>query len=454
MATTVDGLVSGLDTTTIINQLIQIQAAPQTRLKSSLTSAQSEVTAFQAVNTKMSALQAAADKVSKLTTWGSATATSSSPDVSVTAASGALIGSVTFSVTQLAAARSTISTQTFSSLSASGAVTDSPIEIHAADGSLRASISPTGTSLADVVQAINSSKDAGVTAAAVQVSPGQYRLQLTATSSGTANDFSVTGSGGSALSSLTFSTVTAPRDAMLHVGDAASGYDVTSSSNTIEGLLPGLTVRVGALAADVTVSTAQDSTAITSAVQAMVDAMNAALSTIRSQTSTGTVGANGTRTGVGGLAGESSMRTLTANLMQAVTHGVGGASLSAWGITTTRDGSVTFNADAFGVALADDPAATRRVFTSTDAASTGFATNVAGLAKRTSSSTGTIAMSIQGRNTTITDLSARIADWDDRLAAGRLALQRQYSALETALGRMQSQATWLSGQISSLGSSQ
>ncbi|GAB3596321.1 flagellar filament capping protein FliD [Angustibacter peucedani] len=451
MATTVDGLVSGLDTTTIINQLMQLQAAPQDRLKSSLSSTQAEITAFQAVNTKMASLQTAADKLGKAATWGSVAASSSSTAVTATATSGALSGSLTFSVKALAAAKASISSQTYTSTTAAGAITDTPLEIHGADGSLRATVTPNGSSLADVVRAINSSTTAGVTAAAVQVSPGTYRLQLTSKTTGTANDFSVTGSGGAALGGLSFDTATAAKDALVHVGDVGAGYDVTSGSNTVEGLMPGLTVKLGGLADGVTVQTTQDTAAVTSAVQGFVDAMNAALSSIKSQSSTGTVTAGGGRAGVGALAGEGSMRTLTTNLLNSITHGVGGKSLSTLGITTSRDGTVSFNSTKFADAMSKDPAGTQAMFASTAASATGVGVSVAALAKGASSSTGSIALSIQGRTSTINDLTKRISDWDDRLSASKKALQRQYSSLETALSKMQSQATWLNGQISSLG---
>ena len=43
-----------------------------------------------------------------------------------------------------------------------------------------------------------------------------------------------------------------------------------------------------------------------------------------------------------------------------------------------------------------------------------------------------------------------IANWDLRLAQRRTTLERQYSALEVALGQLQSQSTWLASQLSSL----
>ncbi|WP_284328131.1 flagellar cap protein FliD N-terminal domain-containing protein [Demequina litorisediminis] len=56
----IDGLASGLDTTAIITQLMQIEAAPQTLLKSKQTTTQNVVTALQAINTKVKSLAEAA----------------------------------------------------------------------------------------------------------------------------------------------------------------------------------------------------------------------------------------------------------------------------------------------------------------------------------------------------------------------------------------------------------
>jgi flagellar hook-associated protein 2 len=45
----------------------------------------------------------------------------------------------------------------------------------------------------------------------------------------------------------------------------------------------------------------------------------------------------------------------------------------------------------------------------------------------------------------------RIDAWDRSLTLRRATLDRQFSALETALSQMQSQSSWLSSQISTLG---
>ncbi|HEX3003207.1 MAG TPA: flagellar filament capping protein FliD [Angustibacter sp.] len=453
MATTVDGLISGLDTTGIITQLMQLQAVPQTRLKTSLSSEQAALSALQSINTRFSGLQTAAEKLQQASTWGAAKASSSSASVTATAASGALAGSVTFSVTQLAAAQSSISGQTFSSLTDTSAITDSSFELHLGSGASAKTVAvnaPADGSLQSLVNAINGTKDAGVRAAAVQVSPGQYRLQLTGTSTGAANTFSLTGTGGAPLTSVSFSDVTSAQDAVLHVGDPAGGYDITSASNTIEGVMPGVTLKVTSKVSDVTINVDTDSDAIASAVQGLVDAANLALTGIQNVSSQGVVGSDGKRTGAGALAGDGLMRQLTSQILSKVTAGVGGQSLSTVGIGVNKDGIVTFDKTKFTAALAADPAGTQAKLTTATTGGTGFADVMQSFANATGGSTGTIAGAITGRQSTIDDLTDRIADWDVRLASRKDALQRQYSALEIALGKLKSQSTWLAGQINQM----
>ncbi len=105
--TSVSGLVSGLDTATIVSQLLQVEAAGQTRLKSKVTNEEKGITAYQSVNTKLAAAKSAADDLGKLSTWRSAKATSTSSTVSATTTNSntTQTGSVTFDVISLAKAQ-------------------------------------------------------------------------------------------------------------------------------------------------------------------------------------------------------------------------------------------------------------------------------------------------------------------------------------------------------------
>src|SRR5207249_9926429 len=118
MATTsVDGLWSGLDTTTIISQLMAIEKQPQDALKTKQTDANQMVAVYQALNTKFAALSSAAQAISRVADWRAMKATSSSPNVTATATAAASTGSLSFTVTQLSRAGSVATTGTVASTS-------------------------------------------------------------------------------------------------------------------------------------------------------------------------------------------------------------------------------------------------------------------------------------------------------------------------------------------------
>ena len=72
MSMSVGGLVSGLDTTTLVRQLVQAEAAPQAALKTRLSIAQAGAVAYRSINTRFDALRTAAEAVLKPETWTAA----------------------------------------------------------------------------------------------------------------------------------------------------------------------------------------------------------------------------------------------------------------------------------------------------------------------------------------------------------------------------------------------
>ena len=104
----IDGLVSGLDTTSIINAIMAQAALPQTNLKNNLALQQAKLLAYQTINTKFAAMQTAADALTSASTWQAMTVTSSSSSVTATASAGAQAGNFTFDVTQLASYQSSV----------------------------------------------------------------------------------------------------------------------------------------------------------------------------------------------------------------------------------------------------------------------------------------------------------------------------------------------------------
>src|SRR5688500_4904444 len=100
------GLISGMDTGSLISQLIAAEGASQTALKSRLSEANKAASAYRTVNTTFLAVTAAAETALKAETWSSTKATSSTSSVAISATSAAASASLSFKVDELAAAHS------------------------------------------------------------------------------------------------------------------------------------------------------------------------------------------------------------------------------------------------------------------------------------------------------------------------------------------------------------
>ncbi len=80
-AVSFSGLASGLDTATLINQLVQLRRAPITRLERRKTGYEAEIKALGTLKTKMLALQEAARKIDAPNEFAALKATSSAEDI-------------------------------------------------------------------------------------------------------------------------------------------------------------------------------------------------------------------------------------------------------------------------------------------------------------------------------------------------------------------------------------
>jgi flagellar hook-associated protein 2 len=432
--TSISGLVSGLDTSTIITQLMQIESQPQTLLKNKVTAEQSAVTSLQTVNARFVALGTAADRLLKADTWKAASVTSSSSVVQASALPTAITGQVALDVTGTAAAHSRRSDEVSGTTAVVAAATG--LDFTTASGTTH--VDTSDTSLAGVVSAINAKSGLGITAQAVQTATGIYRLQLTATKTGTANEFAVAGL------TVADAVATQAANATVTVGTGPGKYTVSSSSNTFTDVLPGVTFTVAGQVSGVTLTTARNSGSIADAVQSMVDSANSTLTEIRNQ-STSTPGTAGAAGSSSPLTGDSVARALQNKLVGAVSNGLsGGGSLAAYGIQISRDGQLTFDRTKFLASYAADPSG---VQTGVQA----FSTTVKGVVTyATDTTVGVLTQAVNGRNDTIKDLNTQVAAWDTRLAKRQESLQRTYTALEVTLGKLKDQASWLTGQIANL----
>lgn len=443
----IDGLASGLNTTDLIRQLMQLERQPQLRIQQARGRNEQSITALQGLNAKFVALKATTTAMTTATGWQPAKATSSNETaVSVSAAAGAPPASLTFDVVQLAVAGSAISPGSASALSdvvASGAT------ISVTKGTDTRSISVGDGSLGAVVKAINDEK-MGVTATAVQVSAGVYKLQLSSTTTGAGTSVSVAAGSFTATTLGDVVELAKAQDAVLNVG-GTNPYTVTRSSNTFSDLLDGVTMTLKAPATGVKVEVTGDTAAMTTQIAKLVEGANAVLSDIKKHT---TYDATAKKGGV--LVGDGLVRSLQGRVLRefaaGVTVGTTTYSAADFGITVERDGTIKLDQAKFEAAYEKDPATAEAVL----GGAAGLAGRLEALAetatkpKSTTTDIGLVTGAIDSRERERTRFDASIASWDQRLELRERTLIRQFSALETALSQAQSQGQWLASQLAGL----
>ncbi len=104
------GLISGLDHTSIIEQLLSVESQPITRLQTRMSSIDAQKTAYLDISARLTALLARFSVLGRTSSFKSATATSSNASVlSATAALGTPTGTYQFSVRALAATHQLVS---------------------------------------------------------------------------------------------------------------------------------------------------------------------------------------------------------------------------------------------------------------------------------------------------------------------------------------------------------
>ncbi|MCL2423281.1 MAG: flagellar filament capping protein FliD [Micrococcales bacterium] len=443
----ISGMVSGLDTASIINSLMNVEKLPQLQLGDKRTSLTKMVTALQAVNARVASLAENAAKAAKPQSWEALSATSSTTSVTAAAGATASATSLTFSVDKVASSQVSL-TDAFTEIAdlTGGAL---PLTLRVGDNATEIDMTDV-QNVADLAVAINKS-GAGVSASVVSVPGGDgtsvYRLQLTGKNTGADQAFSLQAGG----SDVALTTARAASDAQITLWPGSGAEQtVTSSSNTFKDLLTGLDVTITKVEEDpVTLDVRRDTAALTKLGSNLVSQLNQVLGEIKNHTTaTTTTDSRGNPiVSPGVLSSNSGVRRLSQDLVQAGSLDVDGRSPSEIGITVNKDGTFTFDEKKFAEAMAADPARVQSMLTAiserVDKVATAASDKV----------TGTITQQITSSDKQISDLNTRITSWDSVLTLRREALERQWANLETALSKLNSQSSWLTSVTAAMAAS-
>jgi flagellar hook-associated protein 2 len=442
----IGGIASGMDTESIITQLMSIESAPRTRTARQQVTVQARQDALRQIDSKLTNLKLAAGDLRSAAIWTPTQAISSGDESVLTARqlAGAAPGGYTVNVSSLASADS----RTYA-WNGGGSLT---IDYKSAGSAQSKTFDLTGMSIDDAVSAINS--DDGSPVWAINVGG---KLSLARRETGDHANWGFDASG-PAVGALTSSRDGA--NASYTVAGDATVY--TAHTNVATDGLPGLELTLKSTGTStVTVSTpAAKSEDVAAKLKAFVAAYNDAVDLVRSKLTEKRVVNPQTDDDakLGALYGDDSLDNVLTTMRQAIsTAGLDslGVSVAGTGSGTSPDalaGKLTFTQSTFDTAWAAGPAAVKAKLGSSDAP--GFAQAFeAVLDPITRAGDGLIDQRVGDADREISYIKDSLASMDLRLSAKEDLLRKQFTAMEQAIAASQSASSSLAGQLAQLSNS-
>jgi flagellar hook-associated protein 2 len=449
---TITGLASGLETTKIIDALMQAEREPVTHLSDEQAKLHAEQSALQSVQSSLQQLASAVSEFSLPSLFESSqTVTSSEPGrVGATTSSGAGVGGYEVEVTQLAS--SAQRTFTFTSPASEETIT---IEGHGF--TVKA-----GESAAQFASEINTDASSPVYAAALE--DGAVVLSSRATGA-TGGEFIVVSDPGTTLVEKA-GTEKVGKDAEFTV----DGVPGTSSSNTVTEAIAGVTLTLDGLTptGPVTIDVqppGASASAIEAQVQSFVKLYNSTVEAIETQLSTKPPvrfeSTSEYSTGI--LFGDVELTNLLDGMRESMYEAGAGleANMSSpfdIGISTgaptgegsssqsSLEGLLTLEPAKLTEAVESNPAGAQQMLQQ-------WSQKLQGLVEGAGSPGGTIEARVSGDGSQITHLSSQIATMNELLAQREKALQATYAQLEAVISKNTAQGDWLTSQEESLSKS-
>jgi flagellar hook-associated protein 2 len=461
------GLASGLDTNSIVDQLMAIERQPETRLKLKQQQLDARKSALSDIQSRLNNLRFAAQDLKSPTLWLDTQTVDVNDPTKITAVrtGGAGTGGYQVSVTQLASA-----SQHWVSFPATPLAADDDVTFTTASGSKTIRITA-GSDIDAAANTINSDQGSPVYASVVTTSGGAKYLAFSSKTTGSTSDFTV--------ADTTGDLVEDPAKAVAGVNaqGTVGGKSFDEPTNVIADMLPGVQLTLkgvtGATSATVTVgSPAPDQAAIAAKVKAFVDQYNSTVDFIRSKVEEKPVVKPQTSADSlkGLLYGDTALTALLGQMRIAMTGQYGTAEgnptsldqLAELGISTgdavgsgnlNQDsiaGKLTFDASKLTAALTTDPKSVRNLLGGNVSATDGFAQLFDGVLAPVVGADGTLDQTIASQDNQKRDIGDQIARMDEMLQQKQDMLKQQFAAMETALSQSQSQGQWLSGQLAAL----
>ena len=309
------------------------------------------------------------------------------------------------------------------------------------DGSFQKTVQVTSSDTLSTLQTKIQQLDFGVAASIINDGSGAapYRLSLTSLNSGKAGRVIIDGG----TTGISARTLVGAQDAAVFLGGTGSAQPllITSSTNQLTGIIPGVTVSLhGASSNPVTLNITRDPTNISDQLQKFTDTFNGLVDKLNTLTAYDTTKQQGAL-----LLGDQTAQQIQTEMYQVFSAVVGGGSyrtLGDVGLTLTDGAKVQFDATKLQSAFAQNPDAVSKLFTT---ATTGLGAVIDhSMTQLVDPVTGAITQENNTLDTKTQQFQDQITQLDQILTDKRTVLEQQFANMETVLAGLQSQQQALS----------
>ncbi|MEC8308241.1 MAG: flagellar filament capping protein FliD [Pseudomonadota bacterium] len=442
---------SGINAKNLVDQLVAAERAPrESMINEKIESATADISGYGQLSASLSALRSATGDLKDQRDFAGTLVTTESNAVSYQVTDVTQVGTYAIEVNSLAQRRQVVSGGYAAATTTIGSGSAITVSITVGGTTQEIEVDdPTPQAVVDAVNAAGGS----VTARLVDDGSGSNAFKVILSGGlGTDNNFTVSSSDGA----LSFgSQLTAAADASITI----DGLTITRPNNTLDDVLPGLTMTLNAptsSAESVTVS--RDTSGVENAIVSFVDVLNASLDLMD------TLGASGIEEGeeAGALNNDSTLRFVESQikallLADSSTPGTSLSNLNDLGVTFNREGRMEVDAATLRSALSDnfDDVVTLFSADSNDQttfgeADRGIAGDLDKLIDDLLASDGVIQVRVDSRTAQKTINESDLLDLEEQMERLRLRYMSQFTAMEAAVDQLTTLKESLTAQFENL----
>jgi flagellar hook-associated protein 2 len=429
----VDGIVSGMDTTALINAIVEASAGTKYVMQKQLDGYEDKQEKVAGIKNRLDSLVdtiKTMDGPTEFPSYGSTV----SDETKMTAVTDSDVtpGTYSIEVSALAQSESEVSTG-YADIDTTQVISTGTYQISYGSSTLSVAIDSTSNTLDGLAGKLDALDGLAAYVLDTGAASNPYKIVVMGEDTGASNSVDLSG-----LTGVSFTETVRAQDASLEV----NGVAVSSDSNSLSDTIPGLDLSLlETTTSAVTVQVNRDEEAIVDKVQAFVDGFNEVINYYKTNT------LYDTEKGIkGALIGDGTVRNIVEKLGSMVTAqydlGLDFESLGQMGISTSQDGTIAFEASEFKDNMASNMDAVVGFFTDEAGPLATMRDRIEDVYLDTDD--GNLKARSDSLEDTIADLEDSIIDFEERLDSYASRLRDQFNSMEVVLGDLFATQSYLS----------